>query len=94
MKRSIHKDVESGGLGRVETFLTHRFWRSQVQVTQIGQSPYRRHMKPSCFEVPIGISAKENRLQSLCELTEFSQTRGQQTTLKSFRKGKYQTLTS
>lgn len=64
MKRTIHEHVESDGLGRVETFLTHRFWRTQVQVTQMGQYPYGRHMKPSCFEVPIGITARWNHLSS------------------------------
>lgn len=59
MKKAIHKDMKSEERGKVEKFL-HRFWRSQVQVTQMGQYPYGRHVKPSCFEVPIGNAAKEN----------------------------------
>lgn len=75
MKRTINKDVESEGLKKVEKFLTHRFWRTQVQVTQMGQYPYGRHIKPSCFEVPIGIAAKENRLSSSWTDRPFSDAR-------------------
>ena len=59
MKRTIHTDIKPEGREKLETFLTHRFWRSQVEVTQMGHD-YGRHMKSSFLEVPTGIADKEN----------------------------------